>query len=85
MMTTIAVDVMTGNWSQTIVLVLVNLLTAAFIYGGVVQKQKEHERRLNVHDDTFEKVDEEQNRQWQTIGRVKEGLVALGGKPVNGD
>ena len=59
-----------GSWLQAVAVILINLVTAAFLAGTVFHSNKEHERRLG-------ELDESQESQWEAIGdlRVDMGRV----------
>jgi hypothetical protein len=68
-----------GVWAEVGLVALVQLLGCAFIWGTLVQGQREHQRRLGEHDEKFEKCDERFERQGNQISDVSLDLANFKG------
>lgn len=60
--------------------VVVQVCIGAYVYGKTTGKIDEHDRRHSSHDVRFKELGDEQDRQWETIGRHAERISVVEAK-----
>jgi hypothetical protein len=68
-----------SHWTEVAVVVVVNLATAAFVYGRLTERVKGQSERLQENSGRFLRIEDEQTRQWQSIGDHGERISRLEG------
>ncbi len=64
-------------WLAIIATVVIQALTAAYVYGKLTEKVNGHSDQHRAHEGKFKQVDAEQGRQWETIGTHGERISAV--------
>ena len=57
--------------------IVTNIIIGAYVYGKLTQRVSGHDEYHAAHAQRFRQLDDEQGRQWDTLGRHGERISAV--------
>jgi hypothetical protein len=70
-------------WLAIIGTVVIQAVTAAFVYGKLTQRVSDHDKAHDSHQERFKAVDAEQSEQWTVINKHGERISAVEARVTN--